>query len=152
LLTRLTKTKRLKAGKLLALLYVLCVLAPSLGFAFSAGSRAASRLVEDEHRKDVALVHYEADRAVAYVLAGHSAPFQEASDDGSGERSANVVDEPDRRKSSHGQCCGMLCVSALTAEVAELTKPPTLTSRCELAIYRQIADNAPAALYRPPNS
>lgn len=82
LLTRLTKTKRLKAGKLLALLYVLCVLAPSLGFAFSAGSRAASRLVEDEHRKGIALVHYEVDRAVAYVLAGHrvqdhSAPFQE---------------------------------------------------------------------------
>jgi len=148
---------RSKAGKLLALLYLLCVLAPSLGFEFSTGSRAASCLVEDEHGKGIAHVHDEVDHAATYVRAGHraqdhSASFQTASDDGSGERSVNVVDEPERQKSSHGQCCGMLCVNALTVEVAELTKPPTLTSRCELAIFRQIADNAPAALYRPPNS
>lgn len=59
------------------------------------------------------------------------------------------MDEPDRRKSSHGQCCGMLCVNALAVEVAELINPPTLTSRWELAAYRRTADNDPAALYRP---
>jgi hypothetical protein len=57
LLTRLTKAKRLKAGKLLALLYLLCLLASPLGFAFS--SRAASCLVEDEHGKGIAHVHQE---------------------------------------------------------------------------------------------
>lgn len=86
----------------------------------------------------------------SHCVQDHSAPVQEAGDDGTGERSANVVDEPDRR-SSHGQCCGMLCVNALAAEVAELINPLTLTSRRELAAYRRTADNDPAALYRPPN-
>lgn len=154
MLTRLTKAKRLKAGKLLALLYLLCLLASPLGFAFS--SRAAFCLVEDEHGKGIAHVHEEVDHAVAYVhtshcVQDHSAPVQEAGDDGTGERSANVVDEPDRRKSSHGQCCGMLCVNALAAEVVELINPPALTSRWEFAAYRRTADNDPAALYRPPN-
>ena len=151
LLTRLIKADRSKVGKLLALLYLLCVLAPSLGFAFSAGAPAASCLVEDGHGDGVAVVDED---AVAYVRAGHgvqdrSAHFQAAHDKGRGERSENAADH--HKKSSQGQCCGMLCVNALAAEVAELINPPTLTSRWELAAYRRTADNDPAALYRPPN-
>jgi hypothetical protein len=62
------------------------------------------------------------------------------------------VDEPHHPKFSPGLCCGMPRVSALTPTVADLTRPPTLTSRCEPATYRLIADCAPTALYRPPNT
>ena len=157
MLTLLTNAKRLRAGKLLILLYLLCVFAPSLGSAFFAGARAASCVVEDEHGKSVVHPDEEADHVLAYAHVGGRAHdefvhIQAVSDDESGFQSATLVEEPDRQKCSPGQCCRMACINALTATVVELTTLPTRASRCEFVIFRRIADRAPAALYRPPNS
>lgn len=161
MLTRVTRATRLRAGKLLALIYMLCVLAPSLAFAFSDGSRAAPCLTEDEHAMGIVHVHDNADRAAAHVHADgrihdHSATVQNAGDHEGDDRSAKSVGDPatttDHHKSSGGQCCGMVCVSALPATIAELTGPSRLTSRCEPARYPGIANNAPPTLYRPPNT
>ena len=161
MLTRLTRATRLRAGKLLALIYMLCVLAPSLAFAFSDGSHAAPCLTEDEHAMGIVHVHDNADRTAGHVHADghvhdHSSSAQTMGDhEGQGGPAKSVSDSDtaaDHHKTSGGQCCGMVCVSALPATVAELTGPSRLTSRCEPARYPGIADNLPHTLYRPPNS
>ena len=48
MLSRLTGTRRTTAGRLLALVYLFCVLAPAMSFAFADGARAAPCLTEDK--------------------------------------------------------------------------------------------------------
>mgnify|MGYP000162021222 CR=1 FL=1 len=55
MLSRLTGTRRTTAGRLLALVYLFCVLAPAMSFAFADGARAAACLTEDEHGMGIVL-------------------------------------------------------------------------------------------------
>src|SRR3977135_495532 len=49
MLIRLSKLKRLRAGWLLALVYLLCVLAPTLSFALPGSQAAAPCLIDASH-------------------------------------------------------------------------------------------------------
>jgi hypothetical protein len=54
--------------------------------------------------------------------------------------------------SSHGQCCGLMCVAALPATLIDLVTPSAPTALCEVEGCRKAADNAPPRLDRPPIS
>jgi hypothetical protein len=54
--------------------------------------------------------------------------------------------------SSDGQCCGLMCVTALPATLIDIVKPSAPTALCEVEGYRTVTNNAPPRLYRPPIS
>jgi hypothetical protein len=54
--------------------------------------------------------------------------------------------------SSDGQCCGLMCVTALPATVVNIVKPAAPTALCERERFRSVADKGPPRLYRPPIS
>lgn len=156
MLVRLTKATRLKAGRLVALAYLLCVLAPSATFAFGDGARAAPCLTENEHGRGAIHVH---EHAVSAHADGHDHTHAvEASHVHNVVAAAvDVVESPldnaagDHHKSG-GQCCGLMCVTALPTVIAEFEGPAAPKSLRVSATYRNFADGAPPRHYRPPIS
>ena len=156
MLSRLTRTRRLMAGRVLALAYLCCVLAPAMSFAFADGARAAPCLTQDEHGMGIVHVHEHGVVAQHVPKDGHShdpssLAIASASEDGQ----TAVATDPDsssldHHKSSGGQCCGMVCVNALPATMTEVVRPTTPRSLCLSTDYRAVADNTPSQRYRPP--
>lgn len=155
---RLTRAKRSKAGWLLALVYLLCVLAPGISFAFSDGSRAACH-TDGTHGLDAARVHelvkgpphppqkgsYSASLALVGQSDGHNRK----------DTMMHLADERPapangQQKTSGAQCCGIMCSSSLNVSVIDIFKPSAQTSICATENYRSVVDNAPLRLYRPP--
>jgi len=157
---RLTKAKRLRAGWLLALVYLLCVSAPGLSFALSDGSRVAPCLTDASYESGIIHVHQSGDSTSEHVHKdGHaherSGGHSHFSKSHSPDSQALIADETpapanDHHKSSGTKCCGMVCISALPAALVEISdrSPPKLRSESET--YRHLADNAPPRHYRPP--
>lgn len=160
MLVRLTSVKRLRAGWLIALVYLLCVLAPGLSFALSDGSRPAPCLTDANHELGIIHVHQFSDSTSQHFHSdghAHQHPGERshfsASDKSDG--SALIADETpapatDHHKSSGTKCCGMVCISALPATVLEISEPSPPKSHSASEIYRHLADNAPPRHYRPP--
>ena len=146
------------AGRLLALTYLFCVLAPAISFALGDGARAAPCLTEYAHGMGIVHVH-EYVRAVSQHVHedGHwhdhsSLAVASASEGGQAAAAAADPGLPlmDHHKSSGGQCCGMMCVNALPATTTEVVRPTAPRSICLSTDYQAVADNAPPQLYRPP--
>ena len=152
MLSRLTRTGRLKAGWCIALAYLFCVLAPSLSFAFADGSRQAPCIIEDHglavHMHEATVVHHVHDGGVAH---DHSVGSPVAD---TGTKSQNEAALPVKGPHKHGdtRCCGLVSLSAIPAAEIVVAAPVALSSRCEMECYRDIADNTPPGLYRPPNA
>lgn len=155
MLTRLTRSGRLTAARVLALAYLLCVLAPALSFAFAGAARAAPCLTEHDHGRGIVHVHEHAAAASQHVHAdSHSHHHSAAAEAAEDAAAAPQLISPagDHHKSAGGQCCGMACVSALPATLTDVVRPDTPRSICLSATYRAIADNTPPQHYRPPIS
>lgn len=156
MLVRLTKATRLRAGHLVALAYLLCVITPSATFAFGDGVRAAPCLTEIEHGRGMVHVHEHAASAHAdehdhthSVDASHDHDVVVAATDAVVPQSDDAID--DHHKSG-GQCCGLMCVTALPAAITEIGRPAAPETLSLLATYRNVADSAPPRHYRPPIS
>jgi hypothetical protein len=156
MLSRLTRSRRTTAGRLLALVYLFCVLGPAMSFAFADGARAAPCLIENEH--GMSIVHEHIGTVAQHVHENgrshdHSS-LAVASASEVGQAAAAAADPDalplDHHKSSGGQCCGMACVCALPATVTEFVRPTAPQSICLSTDYRAVADNAPPQHYRPP--
>jgi len=153
----LTRTRRVEAGWFVALIYLLCVLAPTLSFALP-GSRAVTPcLTEAAH--GLGAVHMHTDAPVQYVHNdGHVHDYADVhshANSGDQDRSMalNAKSVPEKAPhSSDGQCCGLMCVTALPATLIDVVKPSAPTALCEVEGYRKVTDNAPPRLYRPPIS
>lgn len=153
MLVRLTRDKRLKAGWLLALTYLLCMLAPSLSFAFADGSRLAPCIIE-YHGPGMHMHETTVDQQ------GHNAGFIHDHTHGQSMQQGATMADEDRgsipvkgqKKSSDMRCCGLVFLSAIPAGLIVLVKPSVLTSICEAENYRNVAGNAAPRLYRPPIS
>ncbi len=152
MLVRLTRTKRLRAGWLVALAYLLCVLAPTISYALPGVHAPAPCLTDENHVPGMVHVHSELqhvhddghihDHPAAQVNSGGGDhPMSVASD----SKSA-----PNAPHTSGGECCGLMCVTAIPAKVVDIVKPSAPTALCEVEGYRNVADNAPPRLYRPP--
>lgn len=158
MLVRLTKAGRIKAGRLLALVYMFCVLTPSLAFAFSDGPLAAPCLTENEQGFGIFQVHEE--RAVHSHLDGHAhhhadvavSSLSDAREHFVTGSAPNGTGPAEHHQKSGGTCCGMVCVTALPAFIIDLSVPSAPASRCAAETYRRLADDPLPTPYRPPNS
>jgi hypothetical protein len=154
---RLTRAKRLTAGRLIALVYMLCVLAPTLSFALP-GSHAVSPCLTDANHVP-GLMHVDAEAPAAHLhtdghMHDHAMAHSQASlSDGIAPIKASAAPGQAPSKGSHssdGQCCGLMCLSALPAALLEIVTPSVPTASQEVEGYLEVADNGPSRLYRPP--
>lgn len=163
MLVRLTRKKRLRAGWLVALVYLLCVLAPTISYALPGVHAPAPCLTDENHVPGMVHVHSESrhqhddgqihDHAAAQAHVHDLAALQAHSGDGDNSMSAASDSKTAPEKRSHtssGQCCGLMCVTAIPAKVVDIVKPSAPTALCDVERHRNVADNAPRRLYRPP--
>ncbi len=159
MLLRLTRTKRLRAGWFVALIYLSCVLAPTISYA-SPGEHAVAPCLADENHVP-GMVHVHNEMPTKHIHADgqvheHSATHSHANSDGDHRSMSIAMDgkSPPQKAphSSDGQCCGLMCVSALPANLIEIVTPSVPTAVCEVERYREVTDNGPSRLYRPPIS
>lgn len=146
---------RVKAAWLLAVFYVVCIVSPALSFAFGA-ERNASCVVEENHLSGGAYIDLARADSVHHVRTAHqSSPqanleIRSASFDTVGEASEVIPGSDDTRKHRGSQCCGLSCVSALPAALAEVGQPAVPPMKRSAAVMRVLADKAPKPLHRPP--
>lgn len=159
MLISLTRTKRVRAGWIVALAYLFCVMSPTLSFALPGSHASAYCLTDDDHVPGVAHIHNHVhNEGVAqhvhkdgqvhdhsgvpthvHVAGDHQAKAV-ALGDGSGPAKAL----------HHGKCCGLMCVTALPAADLDIAKPLLPTAVRVTENFRTLRDNAPPRLYRPP--
>jgi hypothetical protein len=154
---RLTRAKRLRAGRLVALVYMLCILAPTLSFELPGSHAVSPCLTDANHVPGMIHVHAEAPAAHLHaegqmhdhaMVHSHTSPS-----DGVGQIKASAAPEQTPSKGSHssdGQCCGLMCLSALPAALVEIVTPSVPTATQEVEGYLKVADNGPSRHYRPP--
>jgi hypothetical protein len=154
---RLTRARRLRAGRLVALVYMLCVLAPTLSFALPGSHAVSPCLTDADHVPGMMHVHAEAPpahlRTDGHLPDPALAHSHASSLDGVALIKASAIPEQTPSKGSHssdGQCCGLMCLSALPAALVEIVTPSVPTASPEVEGYLEVADNGPSRLYRPP--
>jgi hypothetical protein len=154
---RLTRAKRLRAGCLIALVYMLCILVPTLSFALPGSHAVSPCLTDANHVPGMMHVHAEAPTAHLHgdgSMHDHAMAHSHASPlDGVALIKASAVPEQTPSKGSHssdGQCCGLMCLSALSAVLVEIVTPSVPTASQEVEGYLEVADNGPSRHYRPP--
>ena len=159
MLVRLTRAGRWKAGWLLALVYLLCVLAPTISYALPGAHAIAPCLTDDNLVPGMVHVHNEMPMQYVHKdghVHDHSGGHSHANPDGdhrSMSTALNAKSIPEKAShSSDGQCCGLMCITALPATLIDIVKPSAPTALCEVESYRKVTDNAPPRLYRPPIS
>jgi hypothetical protein len=155
----LTRMRRVRAGWFVALIYLLCVLAPTLSFALPGSGAVTPCLTEAAHVPG--FVHIHTDAPIQHVrIDGHvhdHAKVHSRASSGDLDRSISMTlnGKSVPQKAPHspdGQCCGLTCVTALPATLIDIVKPSAPTALCEVEGYRKMTDNAPPRLYRPPIS
>jgi hypothetical protein len=159
MLVRLTRMQRLKAGWIVALVYLLCVLAPTISYALPGEHSVAPCLTGESHmtgmvhvRSDAPAQHVHGDGHVHDYSAAHSS-VQSDGDHRSVSVALNGKSVPQKAPhSSDAQCCGLMCISALPATLIDIGTPSAPTALCEIEGSRKVTDNAPSRLYRPPIS
>jgi hypothetical protein len=137
MLAGVSKRFRLKAAAVLAALYALCVLAPPAALALT---HVAAHCLTEPH--GAAHVHPQSVKAAKHVHAdgtehehhGAGAPDQHPEHDGI----------------SHGNCCGLFCVSALADAGAAALAAPATAGPVEPGALSQLAGHEPDRINRPP--
>jgi hypothetical protein len=155
----LSRTRRLRAGWFVALSYLLCVLAPTISYALPGEHAVAHCLTDENHVPGMIHVHSEMPAQHVHKdgqVHDHSGKHLHANSDGDHRLMSMAQDGksvPERAPhSSDGQCCGLMCITALPATLIDIVKPSAPTALCEIEGYRKVTDNAPPRLYRPPIS
>ena len=159
MLVSLTRTYRLKAGWIVALAYLLCVLAPTISYALPGEHSLAPCLADDNHVPGIVPVHSEMTTKHVHKdgqVNEHSATHAHAGSDGNHHQVSMAMDsKPASEKGPHssdGQCCGLMCVSALPASLIDIVTPSMPMAVREAERFLEVTDNPPSRLYRPPIS
>jgi hypothetical protein len=126
---RMTGTGRIAAGRMIALLYLFCVLVPSVALAAGTGPAAI-------HSHDAGTSHSHEHAGITH----HQLADASKSCDGH---------QHDHGKGGPGPCCVMLCTPGLTADLPQVASPPP-SSACSAESDRNPRGEAPARLHRPP--
>lgn len=167
---RMSRAWRLRAGWIVALAYLFCVLAPSLSFALPGGQAAphcltsgervhaqaglhhdhasmAAHVDDDGQDRDPtnaqARVHRIHDPAIVDHVVDHDAGAVAADDGLVPSKAPHAVD---------GKCCGVMCATALPAADVTVARPSGPKAVRVSETDRELADRALAGLYRPPIS
>ncbi len=156
---RLTRMERVRAGWFVTLIYLLCVLAPTISYALPGAHAIAPCLTDENHVPGVVHVHNEMPRQHVHKdghAHDHSGGHSHANSDGDHRSMSMALNDksvPEKAPhSSDAQCCGLMCVTALPATLIDIVKPSAPTALCEIEGYRKVTDNAPPRHYRPPIS
>jgi hypothetical protein len=161
----LTRTRRVRAGWIVALAYLFCVLAPTLSFALPGSHAVPHCLIGETHLAGLTPSHHDG-MARHLQRNGHDHDHSgvqthiQATGDlhATGDHHAEIVasrDGADPAKPSHpldGQCCGVMCVVALLVLDISVAKPSFMKVARVCESPRKLTDNAPLRLYRPPIS
>jgi len=153
-LTGLKRPKRLRAGWIVALIYLLCVLAPTISFALPGSQAVAPCLIDATHVPGMIHVHNDVPAQHVHI---HDHPGAYSHTNSGDDRSTSTAlsgrSVPDKAPHSvDGQCCGLTCGTALPAALIDIVKPFAPTAVSDSVDYRNAADNAPPRHYRPPIS
>lgn len=145
MLARLTNPIRIRAGWLLALVYLLCVLAPAA--ALAAGNDAPCLEAETGMATMIQADSMQAELDSVATLHIHQAGSH---DHGALHTDDNHAHHHHGGKISPGPCCAMLCLSAVPADLPAIAKPSLPISVLVSASFRPLRGEAPPLLYRPP--
>jgi hypothetical protein len=137
MLMGLTRAAKSRVASAVALLYLLCVLAPAAAFAIGDASRVVNCLTDDNHGLRSAHVHHGHQ---------HEGLNRHHHEDGAGHEHTKTPDG----KSSDAQCCGLICLSALPASISEVQTPALAAMVAVSADQEDVAGKTPDRLYRPP--
>jgi hypothetical protein len=145
MLLQLTRAMRIKVGRIIALAYLFCVLAPAAALAWGSGpapclnETSLADLVPAHHQMPGVHLHGGVSHDHAEAHAHHHAAAQDAP-------------APHRHgdKGTAGPCCAMMCVSALPADLPTVAKPAAPVSACAPDIVASLHSTAPPLHYRPP--
>jgi hypothetical protein len=139
MLIRLTKEVRLRSARVLASLYILCVLAPATALAFTDGPTAVHCLISThgmsgahEH-PDV--IHTHADGTTHHHHHDGGATQQKSDSDGKGHP---------------GNCCGLFCMTALPSDATIALAAPVQFTLALPALDNGLAGRGPERINRPP--
>jgi hypothetical protein len=143
MLLRLTRSMRIRVGRIIALAYLFCVLAPAAALAWGSGPAPC---LDDALLADLVPVHHEMQAGhvhdgVSHDHAGLHAHHQAAAQDAPAQH---------HHDGKAGPCCAMMCVSALPADLPGIAKPLQPISACAPEIVVSLYSAAPPLLYRPP--
>ena len=143
MLLRLTRSMRIRVGRIIALAYLFCVLAPAAALAWGSGPAPC---LDDALLADLVPVHHEMQAGhvhdgVSHDHAGLHAHHQAAAQDAPAQH---------HHDGKAGPCCAMMCVSALPADLPVVAKPLQPISACAPEIVVSLYSAAPPLLYRPP--
>jgi hypothetical protein len=131
---------RIRVGRIIALVYLFCVLAPAASLAWG----SAAPCLGDEGLADLAPTHQHMAASHGDVPHEHAGtPSQTAAKD------APAPNHHDG-KGTVGPCCAMMCVSALPADLPSVATPVRPMSTCAPEIAPSLHSAAPPQHYRPP--
>ncbi len=131
---------RIKVGRLIALAYLFCVLAPAASLAWSNGpAPCLDEAVPAHHQMPAGHGH----DASSHQHAGAHAHHQSA------ERDAPAPHHHGDQ-GTVGPCCAMMCVSALPADLPSVAMPLLPVTACAPEIVAGLHSAAPPLHYRPP--
>lgn len=148
----------MRAGWLVALAYLFCVLAPTISFALPGSHAIPYCLTDDDDVPGVVHVHHEGTMHVHKDGHAHHHSGIQTHADSSADYDVKPVvlkSDADPAKVPHsadGKCCGLMCVTALPATLVNVAKPFVPKALCEAESYRKLTDNASPQRYRPPIS
>ena len=141
MLLQMTRSMRIRVGRIIALAYLFCVLAPAASLAWGSG---ASPCFDDDpvllpahHEMSASHIHGD----VTHDRAGMHA--QQQAQDAPGPHHHES-------KGHVGPCCAMMCASALPADLPDVAKPQQPVSACVPEIVVSLHSAAPPRHYRPP--
>lgn len=141
----LNKNFRIKAALAVALLYAVCILAPHAAMAL--GSAGAAHCLTDS--STLAHVHKSKASSSPHARANgethHHGSASHHHDDGN--QSSN---EDGKSKDHSGTCCGLFCVTAITANDAIFLAPNLSLSTNLQCTGDSLAGRGPGRLNRPP--
>ena len=157
MLVGVTRTQRRRAGWLVALAYLFCVLVPTIASALPGGHAAPHCLTGDDHIPSMVHEHHE---GMAHIHGDghqhHSGVLTHADSAASHDaKSAVLKNDPVPAEASHAmdeKCCGLMCITALPAPFVAMAQPPAPNAVRMADNHRKLTDNTPPRLYRPPNS
>jgi hypothetical protein len=136
---RLTRSSRASAGWLVALLYLVCVLAPGAALALGGPAPWLPAEIEQaaEHQHD---------------HTGHGTSHQHGSEHAAHQADSDGAKHKHDSKNSPGPCCAMLGLSAMTADVPAIAQPMEPRSIRISESIRSLHGTTPPLLDRPPNT
>ncbi len=131
---------RIKVGRLIALAYLFCVLAPAASLAWSNGpAPCLDEAVPAHHQMPAGHGHDASSHQHAGAHAHHQTTERDA-----------PAQHHHGDQGTVGPCCAMMCVSALPADLPSVAMPLPPVTACAPEIVASLHSAAPPLHYRPP--